>query len=84
VKKIIVVIVVVLGVLMVTPLAYSGVFLAPDGTGTYVGGLPNLIPNGSYVGGTPTLTPEGTYIDGAPKKKDVFKSWKQKHKSDNW
>lgn len=82
-KKVVVFIVFALVVLMFTPFVFSDVFLAPDGTGTYVGGLPNLLPNGAYVGGTPTLTPDGIYIDGIPKKRNTFKNWKQKRKIDN-
>ena len=73
----------VLAALMFTPLVFSDVFLAPDGTGTYIGGLPNLLPNGAYVGGTPALTLDGIYIDGTPRKKNMFKDWKQKHKIGN-
>jgi len=83
VKKVIVLIVFALVALMFTPLAFSDVFIATDGTGTYIGGLPNLAPNGAYVGGTPTLTPDGIYVDGIPKKKNIFKNWKQKDKIDN-
>jgi len=82
VKKLIVFNAVVLIALLITPLAFSDVFISRDGTGTYVGGLPNLMPNGTYVGGTPTLTPDGIYVDGTPKKSIAFKKWKQKQTFD--
>ena len=79
-KKIIVFILVVFTLLMFEPSAFSDVFLAPDGSGTYVGGLPNLVPNGAYVGGTPTTTPDGIYVDGMPKSKNELKNREQKRK----
>ena len=66
-------------VFMITPLVYSDVFITQDGTGTYVGGLPNLSANGAYVGKTPTLTKDGFYVDGTPNKKYAYKKFKQKH-----
>ncbi len=75
-------IITVSAVLVITPLAFADAFLSPDGTGTYVGGLPKLAPHGTYVGGTPTITPYGFYVDGIPKKKNALKKWQQKRKID--
>jgi hypothetical protein len=82
-KKIITLTLFVLAAVMFERIAFSDVFLAPDGSGTYVGGLPNLMPNGAYVGGTPTTTPDGIYVDGVPKNKNELKSRGQKRKGED-
>ena len=75
-KKLIVLTICFLAALMFAKNAFSEVYLSPDGTGTYVGGLPDLMPNGAYVGGTPAVTSNDVYVDGKTIKKNTYKKGK--------
>jgi len=63
--------------LVVTPAWAGEIVRAPDGT--YVNGLPLVMPDGTYVGtdeGPETLVaPDGTYLRGGVRTPNPFPNW---------
>jgi hypothetical protein len=78
------VILVGIALLMFVPIALADIYITSDGTGTYVGGLPNLIPNGAYINSVPTITKDGYYVDGTRKSKYEHRKWNEIKSADSF